>query len=127
MTEDRAGSRSVPGWGPALAHALLGRVPDTMVLTGPDTIDAVLEVVGGIDAVIAHRRHRLGLGEPWPHRVPDGLHMGVGPAQFQAVLGQAVARVLAHDSSGARRVVTSRRLSAGELRLASDVPPHHGG
>ena len=108
---------SEPAWHQALAYAVTGQrrpelgyqaQPDLAVLTGR------LRTFMATDAAS---------GGP-PHRVPDDLMHGIGPAQFQAALAELRVLLLTGRLSGP--VVASRPLTSDERRLETDRPPHHG-
>jgi hypothetical protein len=116
----------VSPWYQALAYALVGQLRKELD-PEPRDIGALLEALGGVHTVARHRRQQRELaGGVWPHPVPQALRSGVGPAQFQALLHQAVAAVVAADRPATRPVTSARPPSADEQRLLRDVPPHHG-
>ena len=129
MTHPAAAPPASTGWRKALAYALVGELRDDLDTVnaqgGRADVDTVLDALGGVEVVLQHRNYQRGAGRAWPHRVPPALRSGVGPAQFQALLDEAVAKTVAQDSATVRSVVSSRRLSAEEVRLLRDVPPHH--
>jgi hypothetical protein len=104
-----------PAWHQALAYAVTGqRRPELGYQAKPDL--AVL--AGRLRASMAVGATNAGA----PHRVPDDLMHGIGAAQFQAALAE-LRVLLAGRLAGP--VVSSRPLTAEELRLDADRPPHH--
>jgi hypothetical protein len=105
-----------PAWHQALAYAVTGqRQPELGYQAQPDL--AVL--AGRLRTFVAADATFVGP----PHRVPDDLMRGIGAAQFQAALAE-LRVLLAGRLAGP--VVSSRPLTAEELRLDADRPPHHG-
>ncbi|CAA9418632.1 MAG: hypothetical protein AVDCRST_MAG75-3291 [uncultured Propionibacteriaceae bacterium] len=129
MTHPAAATPASTGWRKALAFALVGEMRDDLDAIdergGRGDVDTVLDALGGVEVVLHHRNHQRGAGRAWPHRVAAALCSGVGPAQFQALLDEAVAKTVAQDSATGRPVVSSRPLSAEGVGLSRDVPPHH--
>lgn len=126
MAESGALPAAGTGWHRALTCALVGEVSAAPTATDRVDLNQFLADLGGVQAVVAHRRTQAVTGRVWPHPVPPELRAGLGPAQFQALLQQAVAAVLSADPTTDRPVVTSRSPTPTEQRLLQDVPPHHG-
>lgn len=77
------------------------------------------------DRIGAHALERQGAGLPWPHAPSGAVREGLGPAQFQAALTTARDR-LGLAALGTRPPSRRTALTADELRLVAEVPPHHG-
>jgi hypothetical protein len=116
-----AGSANPGGRWQALAFALTGEVREDLAARDDLDVAGVVDLLGGPAAIAEHRRSSAA----WPHPVPIELRQGVGPAQLQALLSDVLSRLRTAETS-ASAVVSTRPLSAEELRLSRDVPPHHG-
>jgi hypothetical protein len=125
VTEAAVAGHADQRWQAALAYALLG--PPVRVLTEPGAprVAELFAELGGVEAVRAAVLEARASG-PWPHRVPDELRRGLGPAQLAAAW-RATLTALGPLTADARPVVTDRALTADDRRLLADRPPHHGG
>lgn len=125
MTTPTTPDATSPRWHRALALALLGEERDDLdEPTRPD-VKGLVDALGGAHRIAAHVQERRDAEQPWPHPLPDVLTAGMGPAQLQALVTQAVGLVRAAQRTTAP-VITQRALSPDEVRLLRDVPPHHG-
>ena len=96
-------------WHQALVYALTGqRRPDLGRQDGPE-----------LEALLA----ALPPGPYGAHPVPADLLVGIGAAQFSAVL--TALRTRLPRGAGPAPVLVDRPLTADERRLLADVPPHH--
>jgi hypothetical protein len=109
---------TVPAWHQALAYALTGhRYPELGRQQQPD--------VAAVAAFLRDRRPPGSTAFGPPHRVPPELAEGIGPAQFWAAVTE-LRRHLDREARPPVPVIADRALSADELRLLREVPPHHG-
>lgn len=113
-------------WHRALAFAVLGEVIDDLgTQSVPDiTALAVLlrdEYADRLSEVVATRR---AAELPWPHPVPQELMTGIGFAQFAAAL-RSLQSALGLSAFPTAPPTPARALTADEVRLLREVPPHH--
>jgi hypothetical protein len=115
-------------WQAALAAALVGEVLELDEPGVPDVegLAAGLAAAGWPATRIGDvAKAELAAGGVWPFPVAPELRQGLGAAQF------AAARAAARRALGVADLVVRvrggrTRLTADELRLLADVPPHHG-
>ena len=115
-------------WQAATAFALVGEVVELPEPGGPDVDGLVLGLAaaGWPAARIAElARGELSVEGVWPFPVPAELRQGLGAAQFAAAVA-AARRELGVADLVVRVRGGRTRLTADELRLLADVPPHHG-
>lgn len=113
-------------WHQSLVFALLGeRHPGLGQQPAPDLaeLDRWLHEDGRLAAVRERWTERRRTGLPSPFPLPDDL--AVPPAQFTAAL--RVLRVRLGLVETAAPPAPHRPLTADDVRLVRDVPPHHGG
>lgn len=104
----------------ALARSLTGEELDIAGEVG-DLEDLLAREGWPAQRLSALRAERLAAEQPWPFPQTSGLPDGVGRAQFQALLRQAV------DELGLRTVARPSgrtMLTSDERRLLADRPPH---
>lgn len=104
-------------WHQALAYAVTGRRwPELGHQESPD-----------LPLLTAWLRSQLPDGRAGTaHVVPADLLVGIGPAQFWAVLSRLRAELGPAAGPRPAPVLADRPLTADERRLLVDVPPHHG-
>jgi hypothetical protein len=118
----------VSRWQAATAFALVGEVLELTEPGGPDVDRLVvgLAAAGWPASRIAELAGAELVAERvWPFPVPADLREGLGAAQFAAALA-AARRALGVADLVVRVRGGRTRLTADELRLLADVPPHHG-
>jgi hypothetical protein len=116
-------------WHTALACALTGEALPLPEPGGPDPAVLVADLVAGgwtRERIADHARAEAAAERAWPHPVPAGLREGCGAAQFAAAL-TSVRQELDLVTLETRPPSARRRLTADELRLLREVPPHHVG
>lgn len=113
-------------WHRALAYAVLGEVfGDLGTQPVPDVraLAAQLRTHHSerVASVVAERQ---AAEMPWPYPVPAELMAGIGFAQFAAAL-RSLQAALGLSAFPAAPPAAARALTADEVRLLREVPPHH--
>lgn len=111
-----------------MAYALTGVVVDLPEPGEPQPGELVAELATrgwDADAIVAEVRRCAEDGLPWPHPIEPGLRAGLGWAQLQAAL-TATRHLLGVQALVTRPPSARTRLTADEVRLMREVPPHHG-
>lgn len=113
-------------WHRALAFALLGEVCSGLGTQDRPDVNALADQLRAehgerLSVVVAECRRSE---QPWPYPVPTELMAGIGFAQFTAAL-RALQHRLGLSAFPSAPPAPPRPLTADELRLLRDVPPHH--
>lgn len=111
-----------------MAFALTGVVFDLPEPGEPQPSELVAELATrgwDADAIVAEVRRCAEAGLPWPHPIEPRLRAGLGWAQLQAAL-TATRHLLGVQALVTRPKSARTRLTADEVRLMREVPPHHG-
>ncbi len=114
-------------WHAALGYALTGEELPLPEPGAPDPVMLVehLAIAGWPGSRISAHAHAEAEAErAWPHHVPATLRAGCGAAQFAAALG-AARHSLGLSVLEIRPPSPRRTLTADEVRLLREVPPHH--
>ncbi len=107
-----------------LAEALYRALTGEAMASEAPLEEALTEHGWDASRLTRHAAECRAAGRPWPHPVPRELRGGIGAAQFQGALHQALVR---HGLIGSPVPPSpARPLTQDERRLIADVPPHHG-
>ncbi|MCB0911457.1 MAG: hypothetical protein KDB60_07570 [Propionibacteriaceae bacterium] len=116
-------------WQAALGQALTGVELPLPEPGAPDPAALVADLAAHGwpgDRIAGHARAEAAAERPWPHPVPAELRAGCGAAQFAAALTR-VREALGLSTLETLPPSPPRRLTADEVRLLREVPPHHVG